>query len=185
MPPVTTHRCRCRRAGNGRCASLCDERRSATSTLVHGLLREGTSAPINPAVSSKVRPVQVVGSTRQRLALEPFHTLVRDALSVACRSASRCSAAQRRRAIRRTKEHLRGTSSDPRRSCAGRNGRRHPCLPDEGYGEAYRGAASLRGHCSRMNPQRRADPVRRSPRRSADRRAAVRRLARSQSRPVA
>ena len=62
------------------CAALCDERRLAGPLI--GLLREGALAPVNPAVGSEVRPVQVVGAAGQRLALEPFDTLVRDAVAV-------------------------------------------------------------------------------------------------------
>ena len=79
---------------------LRDERRLARTLI--GLLREGALAPVDPAVRAEVRAVQVVGATGQRLALEPFAHAGRPRRRRRCRSASRCSAARRRRAIRRT-----------------------------------------------------------------------------------
>ena len=46
------------------------------------LLGKGSLAPVDPAVPAQVRPVQVVGAAGQGFALEPFDSLVGDAVAI-------------------------------------------------------------------------------------------------------
>ncbi len=59
-----------------------------------GLLARRPFAPVDPAVGPQVRAVEVVGAAGQGLPLEPLVPLSADAVAIARRSASRCSAAE-------------------------------------------------------------------------------------------
>ena len=47
-----------------------------------GLFRKRPLRPVDPAVETEVRPVQVIGAIGQGLGIKPFHPLVRDAVAV-------------------------------------------------------------------------------------------------------
>ncbi len=66
-----------------------------------GLLRERALGPVDPAVRTEIRPVQIVGAPGQRLALVPLLTLVGDAITV---GVGQLPDARRRGDIERTVE---------------------------------------------------------------------------------
>jgi hypothetical protein len=64
-----------------------------------GLLGERALRPVNPAIRTEVRPVQVVRTTGESLPFEPFLAMIRDAIAVAI---GQLPDTRRRRHIERT-----------------------------------------------------------------------------------
>ena len=50
-----------------------------------GLLGECALAPVNPAIRSQVRPVQIIGAASEGFARKPFHPLISHAIAVGVR----------------------------------------------------------------------------------------------------